>query len=79
MQKLRTIHSTEEISSARRVMNDHINGMIEQYTNQGSGWNINRIMRHYISVNRYLPLAATSYIKLLPIMQNKKNYNKYTK
>src|SRR6266581_4213600 len=29
-------------------------------------------MRHFISVNRYMPLAAKSYIKLPPKIQNKK-------
>src|SRR5467141_709955 len=70
--KLMTINSKYEISNARQVMNRHINGMIDRYTNQGSGWVINRIMRHFISVNKYLPLAAKSYIKLPPIIQNKK-------
>src|SRR6266581_2206567 len=70
--KLMTINSKDEISNARHVMNAHINGMIDRYTNQGSGWVINRIIRHFISVNRYMPLAAKSYIKLPPIIQNKK-------
>src|SRR6266496_3399796 len=70
--KLMTINSKYEISNARHVMNAHINGMIDRYTNQGSGWVINRIKRHFISVNRYIPLAAKSYIKLPPIIQNKK-------
>src|SRR6266496_4266434 len=70
--KLMTINSKYEVSNARHVMNNHINGMIDRYTNQGSGWVINRIMRHFISVNRYIPLAAKSYIKLPPIIQNKK-------
>src|SRR6266581_4500141 len=70
--KLMTINSKHEISNARQVMNAHINGMIDRYTNQGSGWVINRIMRHFISINRYIPLAAKSYIKLPPIIQNKK-------
>ena len=66
------INSKDEILGARRVMNNHINGMIDRYTNQGSGWVINRITRHFISVNRYLPLAAKSYIELPSIIQNKK-------
>src|SRR6266581_1217506 len=70
--KLMTINSKYEISNARHVMNAHINGMIDKYTNQGSGWVINRIIRHFISVNRYIPLAAKSYIKLPPRIQNKK-------
>src|SRR6266581_953313 len=70
--KLMTINSKYEISNARHVMNAHINGMIDRYTNQGSGWVINRIIRHFISVNRYMPLAAKSYIKLPPKIQNKK-------
>src|SRR5882757_6794819 len=53
-------------------MNDHINGMIDRYTNQGSGWTINRILRHFISINKYSPLTVRSYIKLPPIIQNKK-------
>src|SRR5258708_1688197 len=69
--KLVTINSKCEISSARQTMNKHINGMIDRYTNQGSEWVINRIMRHFISVNKYLPLAAKSYIKLPPKIQNK--------
>ena len=64
--KLMTITSKEEISNVRRVMNAHINGMIDQFTNQGSGWTINRVMRHYLHINKYLPLAARSYIKLPP-------------
>ncbi len=36
--KLMTINSKYEISNARYVMNAHINGMIDRYTNQGSGW-----------------------------------------
>ena len=69
---LEIINSKHEISGARRVMNNHINGMIDRYTKQGSGWVINRITRHFISLNRYMPLAAKSYIKLPPIIQNRK-------
>jgi len=36
-------------------MNAHINGMIDQFTNQGSGWTINRVMRHYLHINKYAP------------------------
>src|SRR6266568_1806690 len=70
--KLMTVTSNDEISGARRAMNDHINGMIDRFTNQGSGWVINRIVRHRIHVNRYVPLADKSYIELPPIIQNKK-------
>ena len=35
--KLMTINSKDEIFNARHVMNNHINGMIDRYTNQGSG------------------------------------------
>ena len=70
--KLKIITSEGEISNARRVMNNHINGMIDRYTKQGSGWVINRILGHFIIVNRYLPLTAKSYIKLPPMIHNKK-------
>src|SRR5258708_2067312 len=70
--KLMTINSKYEIPKVRHVMNNHINGMIDRYTNKGSGWVVNRIVRHFISVNKYIPLAARSYIKLPDVIQNKK-------
>ena len=70
--KLMTITSKDQISNATLNMYQHIIGMIDRYTKQGSGWIINRILRHFICVNKYVPLAARSYIKLPHIIQNKK-------
>ena len=35
------------------------------------GWVITQILRHFMSVNKYLPLAASGYIKLSNSIQNK--------
>src|SRR5271163_338670 len=70
MPKLVSLTSKDGIPEARRVMHQHINGMIDRFTNQGSGWVVNRILRHFIVVNRYAPLSAKSYIKLPPSIQN---------
>ena len=45
--KLTTITYKDEIPKARNIMYQHVNGMIDKSTNQGSGWIINRITRHF--------------------------------
>ena len=41
-------------------------------TDDGLGWVITKILKHFMSVNRYSPLAASGYIKLPYNIQNKK-------
>ena len=45
---------------------------IDRFTMEGSGWSVIGILNHNLHVNKYDPLAATSYIPLLAEIQNKK-------
>ena len=70
--KLSRITHRSELSSARHAMNHHINRLIDRYTHRGSGWTINRVVGHYMNVNKYKPLAARSYILLPAAINNRK-------
>ena len=61
-----------DISQAIQMQRNKISIGIDRYTNAGSGWVIDEITRHYLSVGEYKPLAARSYIPLPPHIQNRK-------
>ena len=71
-EKAQTITNGSEISNAIHSANQDINKRIDQFTNQGSGWAIDKVTRHFMSVNKYSPLAARSYIKLPDDITNRK-------
>ena len=70
--KLKKLTNNSDISGSVHAMNQHINGMIDRFTNQGSGWVVSKISRHFININKYTPLAAKSYVALPPDIQNRK-------
>ena len=67
-----TITNKAEISNKIQSMNKNINNWIDQFTNQGSGWTIEGVTRHFMTVNKYTPLAARSYIKSPNEITNRK-------
>src|SRR5271165_1699195 len=67
-----TITDKTEISNAVQSMNKDIESWIDTYTHHGSGWTVVKITRHFLSVNKYTPLAAKSYIKLPDEITNRK-------
>ena len=70
--KAQTLTNKTEIPNAVQSMNENIQNRIAEYTNQGSGWVISEVTRHYMYVNKYTPLAARSYIKLPDAITNRK-------
>src|SRR5271163_1178775 len=69
--KFMTITSKEQIPNTILTMNNDIKKRIDEYTDKGSGWVISKVIRHFISINKYSPLSARSYIKLPDKIQNK--------
>ena len=67
-----TINNKDEIKEAVNKQNSSILAKIDRFTNGGSGWTINEIQRHYITILNNRPLAAKSYIPLPQWIQNKK-------
>jgi len=70
--KAETITNKIDIPNAIKSMNQNINNRIDQFTNQGSGWTSEEVTGHFMSVHKYTPLAARSYIKLPNEIANKK-------
>ena len=70
--KSQSITIKSGVSPTIHAMNQDIAQKIDQYTNQGSGWVISAITRHFLKVNKYSPLAAKSYIKLPDAITNRK-------
>src|SRR5271163_1038400 len=68
--KFMTITSREQIPNTILTMNNDIKKRIDEYTDKGSGWLISKVIRHFISINKYSPLSARSYIKLPDKIQN---------
>ena len=60
------------ISNTITAANQHINGVIEKCTQAGSGYVIDNIFTHYLKINKFSPLAAKSYIPLIPEIANRK-------
>ena len=45
---------------------------LENFTNEGSGWVVNRVTKMWLDVGRYQPLRAGSYLPLPTAVKNKK-------
>ena len=61
-----------DIKKALKFQKQDFLGRIDRFTNQGSGWVINRITKHFINMYRYKPLRGKSYIPLPKSIQNRK-------
>ena len=61
-----------DISKAIQMQRNQISIGIDRFTNNGSGWVIDEITKHYLNVGDYKPLAAKSYIPLPSCIQNRK-------
>jgi hypothetical protein len=57
---------------ALKKQNEEIKRRIDRYTVGGSGWAVEEVERHYVTLSKYKPLAARSYIPLPAEIQNKK-------
>src|SRR6266536_4995296 len=71
-EKMVAITHKDEINKAVLSMNEGIHRRIDRFTVGGSGWSVEEITRHYITIAKYKPLAARSYITLPPIIQKKR-------
>src|SRR5206468_7075244 len=60
-----------EIRKALKFQKEDFLRKIDRYTNQGSGWTISRIKKHFIIMYRYKPLRGKSYIPLPDSIQNR--------
>ena len=49
-----------------------IQGVIEYFTKEGSGWIVNRVVSLHITISKYQPLRGGSYIKLPKYIRDKK-------
>ncbi len=67
-----TIHNNGEISGKMRRANARLMQRIDRFTNVGSGWTVDEIQRHFLTITRHRPLSARSYIPLPSWIQNKK-------
>src|SRR5271157_3515709 len=70
--KAQTLTNKTVMTNTIQIINENIQNRIDQFTNNGSGWVISAITRHFLSVNKYSPLAAKSYIKLPDTITNRK-------
>src|SRR6266536_194432 len=71
-EKMVAITHKDEINKAVLSMNEGIHRRIDRFTVGGSGWSVEEITRHFVSIAKYKPLAARSYIPLPGGIQNKK-------
>ena len=67
-----TINNKNEINKGIRSANEQLFSRIDRFTNNGSGWVIDEIRRHYLHIIEHSPLVARSYVKLPSWIQNKK-------
>src|SRR6266536_2705249 len=71
-EKMIAITNIGEIDGAVLSVNEGIHRRIDRFTIGGSGWSVEEITRHCITIAKYKPLAARSYIPLPGGIQNKK-------
>src|SRR6266536_2315918 len=71
-EKMIAITNIVEIDGAVLSMNEGLNRRIDRFTIGGSGWSVEEMTRHFITIAKYKPLAARSYIPLPGGIQNKK-------
>lgn len=70
--KATTINNPSEIKKGIRSANEQLFGRIDRFTNNGSGWSVDEIRRHYLHIVDHSALSARSYIELPSWIQNKK-------
>src|SRR6266536_5616633 len=70
--KMIAITNIGKIDGAVLSMNEGIHRRIDRFTIGGSGWSVEEMTRHFITIAKYKPLAARSYIPLPGGIQNKK-------
>ena len=52
--------------------------MIDNWINNGSGWNVESIESQYINISKYRPLVGSSYMELpADFKKSKKRTNQY--
>ena len=67
-----TINNDNEINKGVNSANEQLFRRIDRFTNNGSGWTVEEINRHYLDIVDHSPLAGNSYIALPSWIQNKK-------
>ncbi len=69
---METVVNPNEISKVFNSMIQSLKARLDNYQRDGSGWVLNQTLGLYLNVHKYDPLKASSYMKLPPIIKNKK-------
>ena len=70
--KAKTITKANDIEPELSKSRQEILNVIDKWVSEGSGWVIDRIDSHYISVTTYQPLHGSNYIELPVKLRNSK-------
>lgn len=72
MEKPEIIYISTDLEEIYKTMMERFNELIDQFQNQGSGWQFDYVMRFDIGIAPYNPLSGSSYIPLPSFVANKK-------
>ena len=70
--KAKTITKVDDIEPELNMPRQEILNVIDKWVSEGSGWVIDQIDSHYISITLYKPLNGSSYIELPMELRNSK-------
>ena len=70
--KAQTIINNIEIPEALQLSKQQILNMIAKWISEGSGWTIQSVDNHHLSIVKYQPMKGSSYIKLPQELRNGK-------
>ena len=65
-------HNIDILNHALNQFIDEVKGEIEDWSERGSGWILDKILEAFINVARYQPMRGGSYMPLPKKLQNKK-------
>ena len=65
-------HNIDTLNHALNQFIDEMKGEIEAWSEKGSGWIMDKMLKAFINVARYQPMRGGSYIPLPKKLQNKK-------
>ena len=71
--KIFTIYNKYEIKKALDKADEEINNGIAKWLSDGSGWIVDEIQHHYVSIVKYIPLRGRSY---LPLQEELRHHKK---
>ena len=68
--KAKTITKANDIEHELNMSRQEILNVIDKWVSEGSGWVIDRMGSHHITVTTYTPLHGSSYIELPTELKN---------